>query len=104
MGIHLPSGTPLNATFWSQWRIARIAELFSEGNPFLVRRGGRDIKKMLRSHLVMERTGWSLARALACEATTPSALLRRLRDIFFLAQPPPPHEEGNFARPWFFNS
>src|SRR6266699_5916432 len=84
--------------------------------PSSQRRGGRDIKKISRS-LLEERTGWSLTSHIsecvlntACERPPfldgcalpglrglrpPSAPLRRLRDIFLVAQPPLLCEEGS---------
>src|SRR5262245_32349058 len=61
---------------------------FSKGNPLLVRRGGRDIKKNVAKPPLTERTGWS--RTEPFHRTRPPRLrrLRWLRAIFLLAQPP----------------
>jgi len=37
-----------------------MKEVIESAIPLLVRRGGREVKKMPRSLLIKERTGWSL--------------------------------------------
>src|SRR2546430_15429688 len=68
--------------------------------PLLVRRRGRDTKKMSRSLLcaerkrdsaqpqLMERTGWSLTSHVACERPPRLRGIRWLRDFLLTAQPP----------------
>src|SRR5881409_3362610 len=62
--------------------------------PSSQRRGGRDIKRY-REASFEERTGWSLTSHIsecvlnmACERPPRLRPLRRLRDIFLVAQPP----------------
>jgi hypothetical protein len=55
--------------------------------PLLVRRGGRDIKRMLRS-LLIGADGLVAHTYSGLRATTQSAPLRMLREILLLAQPP----------------
>ena len=56
--------------------------------PLLVRRGGRDIKKMPRSFLVWSGRGCRSHRNLACERPLRLRELRCLRVFFLIAQPP----------------
>src|SRR6267378_4158206 len=87
--------------------------------PLLVRRGGRDIKKMARSHLcakrkrdsaqpqVMERTGWSLTNHVAECILEPWLVsdhpvcgwLSVASRLFIEAAATPPQEEGNKPTP-----
>src|SRR5262245_50330919 len=55
--------------------------------PLLVRRGGREIKRMRRS-LRIRADGGVAAPNVARKATTPAAPHRWLRGIVLLAQPP----------------
>src|SRR5258705_13003824 len=75
-----------------------VNELQGRVFPSSERRGGRAIKKMLRSLLMKAQTGWSIADNVTTFTfnimVTPSAPLRKLCAFFFLGQPPPLFQEG----------
>ena len=64
--------------------------------PLLVRRGGRDIKKMPRSLPVLERTGWSLTEIVSV-SDHPVCAASEASRLFLTGAATPPHEEGNLA-------
>src|SRR5215468_2292168 len=64
--------------------------------PSSQRRGGRDIKKDTAKPPLMERTKWSGTTKHFGLPTTPSAALRRLRDICIDAAATPPVSGGEF--------
>src|SRR5262249_39931999 len=80
--------------------VKKMLRLRREGSPLLVRRGGRDVKKMLRSLLggaagvvAFEPCFGMHCWKTVC-ATTPSAPNKELRGIFIYGAATPPREEG----------
>ena len=71
--------------------------------PLLKEGAWSDNKKDAAKPPVMERTGWSGTRKHFGLPTTPSAALRRLRDIFIDAAATPPvsglYQEGSSPHP-----
>ena len=63
--------------------------------PSLQRRGGRAIKKMMPKATKVGADGVVSPRNISSQMTTPSAPLRWLRSIFWMAQPPFLFQEGN---------
>ena len=63
---------------------------FWRSSPPWIRRGGRDIKKMPRSHLVRSGRGGSFNYRIIGRLNQPPRLreLRMLREIFLIAHPP----------------
>src|SRR5215813_5847755 len=59
-----------------------------ECSPLLVRRGGRDIKKISAQPTLLERPGWSLTTRFRCERPPRLRGPRWLRIFFLIAQPP----------------
>jgi hypothetical protein len=67
--------------------------------PLLVRRGGRDIKKMLRSLLngADGVVAYTSCFKMACERPPRLRGIRWLRAFFINRAASPPHEEGNMS-------
>src|SRR5215831_4387013 len=60
----------------------------SSKSPLLVRRGGRDPKKLSRSLRIWSGRGGRLRKAFRCERPPRPLQQRRLRDIFLMSRPP----------------